>query len=37
MAEDKEVPSTTFDVDVDDHHLRHIRQVISNNTAPPVS
>ena len=36
MAEDKGVPSKVFDVDLDDRHLRHIRQVIANNTAPPV-
>jgi hypothetical protein len=36
MAEDKGVPSKVFDVDLDDHHLRHIRQVVANNTAPPV-
>ncbi|MFB8247291.1 helix-turn-helix domain-containing protein [Streptomyces sp. NPDC055952] len=36
MAEDKGVPSKVFDVDLDDRHLRHIRQVVANNTAPPV-
>ncbi|MEU2718674.1 ATP-binding protein [Streptomyces sp. NPDC007205] len=36
MAEDKGVPSKVFDIDLDDRHLRHIRQVIANNTAPPV-
>ncbi|MGM7443979.1 AlbA family DNA-binding domain-containing protein [Streptomyces griseoincarnatus] len=36
MAEAKGVPSRVFDVDLDDHHLRRIRQVIANNTAPPV-
>ncbi|MET7575183.1 ATP-binding protein [Streptomyces sp. NPDC005492] len=36
MAENKGVPSRVFDVDLDDSHLRHIRQVIANNTAPPV-
>ncbi|MEU9575336.1 ATP-binding protein [Streptomyces massasporeus] len=37
MAEDKGVPSKVFDVDLDDRHLRHIRQVVANNTAPPVA
>ncbi|KUN35840.1 ATP-binding protein [Streptomyces longwoodensis] len=36
MAEDKGVPSKVFDVDLDDRHVRHIRQVIANNTAPRV-
>ncbi|MFI6341414.1 helix-turn-helix domain-containing protein [Streptomyces sp. NPDC050535] len=36
MAENKGVPSKVFDVDLDDRHLRHSRQVIANNTAPPV-
>ncbi|MFJ2163597.1 helix-turn-helix domain-containing protein [Streptomyces sp. NPDC087856] len=36
MAEDKGVPSQVFDLDLDDSHLRHIRQVIATNTAPPV-
>ncbi|WP_443070391.1 AlbA family DNA-binding domain-containing protein [Streptomyces sp. QHH-9511] len=36
MAEAKGVPSRVFDVDLDDYHLRRIRQVIANNTAPPV-
>ncbi|MFC7864851.1 helix-turn-helix domain-containing protein [Streptomyces murinus] len=36
MAEAKGVPSRVFDVDLDDHHLRRIRQVVANNTAPPV-
>ncbi|MFJ8746021.1 RNA-binding domain-containing protein [Embleya sp. NPDC127516] len=36
MAETKGVPSKVFDVDLDDAHLRHIRQVIASNTAPPV-
>ncbi|MEU0853496.1 ATP-binding protein [Streptomyces flaveolus] len=36
MAEAKGVPSRVFDVDLDDQHLRRIRQVIANNTAPPV-
>lgn len=30
------MPSKVFDVDLDDGHLRHIRQVIATNTAPPV-
>lgn len=37
MAENKGVPSMAFDVDLDDTHLRRIRQTIANNTAPPVS
>lgn len=37
MAENKGVPSMVFDVDLDDTHLRRIRQTIANNTAPPVS
>ncbi|MDT0488166.1 AlbA family DNA-binding domain-containing protein [Streptomyces doebereineriae] len=36
MAEDKGVPSRVFDVDLDDSRLRHIQQVVANNTAPPV-
>ncbi|MFG3517672.1 AlbA family DNA-binding domain-containing protein [Streptomyces bobili] len=36
MAEDKGVPRRVFDVDLDDSRLRRIRQVIANNTAPPV-
>jgi hypothetical protein len=36
MAEAKGVPSLVIDVDLDDHHLRRMRQVIANNTAPPV-
>lgn len=36
MAENKGVPSKVFDVDLDDARLRHIRQVIVANTAPPV-
>ncbi|GHA72179.1 hypothetical protein GCM10010372_83830 [Streptomyces tauricus] len=36
MAEVKGVPTKVFDVDLDDAHLRHIRQVIAANTAPPV-
>ncbi|MCF0090005.1 MULTISPECIES: ATP-binding protein [unclassified Streptomyces] len=36
MAENKGVPSKVFDVDLDDRHVRHIRQVIANNTAPRV-
>lgn len=36
MAESKGVPSRVFDVDLDDRHLRHIRQVIATNTAPMV-
>ncbi|MFC8453689.1 helix-turn-helix domain-containing protein [Kitasatospora sp. NPDC057223] len=37
MAESKGVPSKVMDVDLDDRHFRHIRQVIASNTAPPVS
>lgn len=36
MAESRGVPSKVFDVDLDDARLRHIRQVIAANTAPPV-
>ncbi|MFE0142005.1 AlbA family DNA-binding domain-containing protein [[Kitasatospora] papulosa] len=36
MAEAKGVPSLACGVDLDDHHLRRMRQVIANNTAPPV-
>ncbi|WP_030807364.1 helix-turn-helix domain-containing protein [Streptomyces sp. NRRL S-337] len=36
IAETKGVPSKVFDVDLDDRLLRHIRQVVANNTAPPV-
>ncbi|MER8103929.1 RNA-binding domain-containing protein [Kitasatospora sp. NPDC094016] len=36
MAEAKGVPNKVMDVDLDDHHLRHIRQVIASNTTPPV-
>ncbi|WP_030738947.1 helix-turn-helix domain-containing protein [Streptomyces sp. NRRL F-2890] len=36
MAENKGVPSKVFDVELDDARLRHIRQVIVSNTAPPV-
>ncbi|MFI0772836.1 helix-turn-helix domain-containing protein [Streptomyces sp. NPDC021218] len=36
MAENKGVPSKVLDVDLDDARLRHIRQVIVSNTAPPV-
>ncbi|MGW5609542.1 AlbA family DNA-binding domain-containing protein [Streptomyces sp. NPDC003753] len=36
MAEVKGVPSKVFDVELDDAHLRHIRQVVAANTAPPV-
>jgi hypothetical protein len=36
MAESKGVPSKVFDVELDDARLRHIRQVIMANTAPPV-
>jgi hypothetical protein len=36
MAEARGVPSKVFDVDLDDAHLRHIRQVIAACTAPPV-
>ncbi|MEU0145930.1 ATP-binding protein [Streptomyces sp. NPDC006288] len=36
MAESKGVPSKVFDVELDDAQLRHIRQVIVANTAPPV-
>ncbi|MFB8089611.1 helix-turn-helix domain-containing protein [Streptomyces sp. NPDC055992] len=36
MAETKGVPSKAFDVDLDDARLRHIRQVVLSNTAPPV-
>lgn len=36
MAENKGVPSKVFDVDLDDAHLRHIRQVIAASTAPPI-
>jgi hypothetical protein len=36
MAENKGVPSKVFDVTLDDANLRHIRQVIAANTAPPV-
>ncbi|MFD3381288.1 MULTISPECIES: helix-turn-helix domain-containing protein [unclassified Streptomyces] len=36
VAEARGVPSQVFDVDLDDHHLRRMRQVIANNTAPPV-
>lgn len=36
MAENKGVPSKVFDVALDDANLRHIRQVIAANTAPPV-
>ncbi|MFD5748963.1 helix-turn-helix domain-containing protein [Streptomyces sp. NPDC127033] len=36
MAEAKGVPSLACGIDLDDHHLRRMRQVIANNTAPPV-
>jgi hypothetical protein len=36
MAEAGGVPSKVFDVDLDDQHLRRIRQVVANNTAPLV-
>jgi len=36
MAENNGVPSKVLDVDLDDARLRHIRQVIVSNTAPPV-
>lgn len=37
MADSKGMPSKVFEVDLDDHHLRHMRQVVASNTAPPVS
>ncbi|MEY9968478.1 hypothetical protein ABIA33_006562 [Streptacidiphilus sp. MAP12-16] len=36
MAEVACVPSKPRDVDLDDRHLRHMQQVLSSNTAPPV-
>ncbi|MFC1432731.1 helix-turn-helix domain-containing protein [Streptacidiphilus sp. N1-3] len=36
MAEVSGVPSKARDVDLDDRHLRHMQQVVSSNTAPPV-
>lgn len=37
MADSKGMPSRVFEVDLDDRHLRHMRQVVASNTAPPVS
>ncbi|GGP93046.1 AlbA family DNA-binding domain-containing protein [Streptomyces melanogenes] len=36
MAESRGVPSRAFDVDLDDRHIRDLRQRIASSTAPPV-
>ncbi|MFG2960842.1 helix-turn-helix domain-containing protein [Streptomyces sp. NPDC048291] len=36
MADNRGVPSKVFDIDLDDQHLRRIRQAIASNTAPQV-